>query len=34
MYKTKVAVCPDIRIKHSTHSERHVEFLIVKPVGA
>ena len=27
MYKAKVAVCSDIRIKHSTQSERHVEFL-------
>jgi hypothetical protein len=27
MYKVKVAVCSDIRTKHSTQSERHVEFL-------
>ena len=27
MYKAKVAVCSDIRTKHSTQSERHVEFL-------
>ena len=33
MYKAKVAVCSDIRTKHSTQSERHVEFLYVKPVG-
>ena len=30
MYKAKVAVCPDIRTKHSKQSERHVEFLNVK----
>jgi hypothetical protein len=30
MYKAKVAVCSDIRTKHSTQSERHVEFLNVK----
>ena len=29
-YKAKVAVCPDIHTKHSTQSERHVEFLNVK----
>jgi hypothetical protein len=33
MYKAKAAVCSDIRTKHSTQSERHVEFLIVKPGG-
>ena len=33
MYKVKVAVCSDIRIKHSTQSEHHVEFLNVKPGG-
>ena len=33
MYKTKVAVCSEIRTKHSTQSERHVEFLNVKPGG-
>ena len=33
MYKAKVAVCSDIRRKHSTQSERHVEFLNVKPCG-
>ena len=26
MYKAKVAVCSDIRTKHSRQSERHVEF--------
>ena len=31
LYKAKVAVCTDIRTKHSTQSERHVEFLNVKP---
>ena len=31
MYKAKVAVCSEIRTKHSTQSERHVEFLNVKP---
>ena len=30
MYKAKVAVCYDIRTKHSTQSEHHVEFLNVK----
>ena len=29
--KAIVAVCSDIRTKHSTQSERHVEFLNVKP---
>ena len=29
MYKAKVAVCCDIRTKHSTQSGRHVEFLNV-----
>ena len=33
LYKAKVAVCPDIRKKHSTRSDRHVEFLNVKPGG-
>jgi hypothetical protein len=32
-YKTQVAVCSKIRTKHSTQSEHHVEFLIVKPGG-
>ena len=29
MYKAKAAVCSEIRIKHSTQSEYHVEFLNV-----
>ena len=33
MYKAKVAACFDIRTKHSMQSERHVEFLNVKPCG-
>ena len=33
MYTGKVAVCSDIRIKHSTQSEGHVEFLNVKLGG-
>ena len=33
MYKAKVAVSSDIRTKHSQQSERHVEFLNVKPCG-
>ena len=33
MYKAKVAVCFDIRTKHSTQSERYVEFLNGKPGG-
>ena len=33
MYKAKVAVCSDIRTKHSTQSEHHVEFLNVEPCG-
>ena len=33
MYKAEVAVCSDVRTKHSTQSERHVEFLNVKPGG-
>ena len=32
-YKAKVAVCSDIRTKHSVQSESHVEFLNVKPGG-
>ena len=31
--KAKVAVCSDIRTKHSTQSEHHVEFWNVKPGG-
>ena len=33
LYKAKVAVCSDIRKKHSTQSARHVEFMNVKPCG-
>ena len=33
MYKAKVAVCSEIRTKHSTQSEQHVEFLNVTPGG-
>ena len=33
LYKAKVAVCSDIRTKHSNQSEYHVEFLNVKPGG-
>jgi hypothetical protein len=32
-YKAKVAVCSEIRTKHSTRSEHNVEFFIVKPGG-
>jgi hypothetical protein len=32
-YKEKVAVCAEIRKKHSTQSEHRVEFLNVKPGG-
>ena len=32
-YKAKVAVCSDIRTKHSTQSENDIEFLNVKPGG-
>ena len=31
IYKAKVAACSDIRTKHSKQSERHAEFLNVKP---
>ena len=33
LYKAKVAVCSEIRTKHTTQSERHVEFLNVKHGG-
>ena len=33
MYKAKVAVCSDIRIKYSTQSQDNVDILNVKPVG-
>jgi hypothetical protein len=32
-YTAKVAVFSDIRTKHSTQSEHHVEILNVKPGG-
>jgi len=32
-YKAKVVDCSEIRTKHSTRSEHHVEFLNVKPSG-
>ena len=32
-YKAKVAVCSEIRTKHSTQSGHHLEFLNVKPGG-
>ena len=34
MYETKAAVCSDIRTKHSTLREHHVEFLNVRPGGS
>ena len=33
MYKANVAVCSDIRTKHSTQSEHQVQFLNVKRGG-
>jgi hypothetical protein len=33
MYKANVAVCSEIRKKHSTQSEHHEEILNVKPGG-
>jgi len=33
MYKTKVAVCSEIRTKHSRQSEQNIEFLNAKPGG-
>jgi hypothetical protein len=32
-YNATVAVCSEIRTKHATQSEHHVEFLNVKPDG-
>jgi hypothetical protein len=32
-YKAKAAVCSEIRAKHSTQSEHHVEFLDVNIAG-
>jgi hypothetical protein len=31
MYKAKVAVCSEVRTKHSMQSEHYVKFLNVKP---
>jgi hypothetical protein len=33
-YKGKVAVCSEIRTKHSTQNEHHVEFLNAKSGGS
>jgi hypothetical protein len=33
MYKAKVAVCSEIRTKHSTQSEHHVEIFNIIPGG-
>ena len=33
VYKAKVAVCSEIRTKHLTQGEHHVEFLNAKPGG-
>jgi len=33
MYQGKLAVCSEIRTKHSTQGEHHVHFLNVKPGG-
>jgi hypothetical protein len=33
MYTAEVVVCTEIRTKHWTQSEHHVEFFIVKPGG-
>ena len=33
MYKAKVAVCSEIRTKHSRQSQHIVEFFNVKPEG-
>jgi len=33
LYKAKVAVCSEIRTKHSKLIEHHVEFLNFKPGG-
>jgi hypothetical protein len=32
-YKGTTAVCSEIRTKHSTQSENHVEYLNIKPGG-
>ena len=31
MYKAKIAVCSEIRTKHSTQGEHHVEVLNINP---
>jgi hypothetical protein len=33
IYKENVAVCSEIRTKHSMQREHHVEFLNIKPGG-
>jgi hypothetical protein len=33
LYKAKTAVCSEIRTKHSTQREHHVEFLNAKSGG-
>jgi len=33
LYKAKSALCSEIRTKHSTQSEHHVEFLSIKAGG-
>jgi hypothetical protein len=33
-YKTKVSASPEIRTKHPTQSEHHVEIFNVKPGGS
>jgi hypothetical protein len=33
LYTAKVTICYEIRTKHSTQSEHHVEFFSVKPGG-
>ena len=33
MHKSKVVVCSEARTKHSTQSERRVEFLNFQPSG-
>jgi hypothetical protein len=32
MYKAKAAVCSEVRTKHSTRSERHIEFWMLNLV--
>ena len=32
-YKSKVAVCSEIRTKHWTQSKHHVEFFNIEPGG-